>query len=254
MSDKHHFHLNAAVNFLVGNLPLDDTDPNYLKVALKQLNLIADEFEELEEGVRTLNIKEVRDGLGDVVVTVDGLYYRLGIRPLMPLQGNFDDGAELSYPLNNIRTALKELRELFEPDNNMPYCWDITSQEWRDEVTDKIHVMMTACYLLAARCQIDLQQDQEAIYASNMSKFDTDKDVAYKGVLKYLALGVRTALFPNSIEDTTYLVIKSIEDQVGSDGKKYPAGKFLKSVLFQEPEFAPLAPDARIIQIFARSA
>ncbi|BAU40025.1 hypothetical protein [Ralstonia phage RSP15] len=103
-------------------------------------------------------------------------------------------------------------------------------KELRDGTSDVIVVAVGLAY----RSGIPLESDLHEVYVSNMTK--TVKDVQeYKETLKkYLDIGVH--IYPEG--DYPRLVVKSLQDQTGTDGKFYPKGKILKSVAFKEPVLA----------------
>lgn len=267
MTLSHHFMLNSSVNFLVGNTPIRLEDyanfeayyEAFKAVGEKQIKLIRDEFEELRDrGFEARNVKEVRDGLGDVIVTLDGLLYRLNIpytnvfAPALPvLDAHVRNGIERSgispfhfqHRLRVISGALGDLlgRVVNFQSGNL--------HAFRQRCAEPAELIYLQVYALAYELGVDLADDQEEIFYSNMSKFDTDLETAEKGLVKYSNMGVAAALFPKEVEGITYHVIKSTEDRV-IGGRPFPAGKFLKSVNFKEPNLSPLRNGALLGKLF----
>jgi hypothetical protein len=242
---RNHFELNSHINTIVGNLPVDVNDVTaMLEIVRRQRNLIHDEFDELNAGVKERNISEVRDGIADVIVTVDGMYFRVGLH--YPNVGSwFDASMSIEDCLQAIEIDLTLIEEMLAVGvgNSVGY--------FKHRLKVYCDSILSSCHHISIHYGVNLLADQMAVYASNMTKFDTDIEVARRGVAKYEALGVRTDIFPNTINGLTYYVIKCTADSVGTDGKKYGAGKFLKSVYFKEPVLEPLPADAPIFELLA---
>ncbi len=242
-----HLQLNQMVNNLVGNKPIRLTIEReaWFKAGYRQLDLILDEAKELRDGVNADDLQEIRDGVGDVIVTLDGLIHRLGLpEPDFELLTH-------RHLARLDRSAPSLVEEIFEHLELMVNTMrEVESEEDLKKTVLKVALFGAAisiydcCYAIARLYGFDLHADQVAIYESNMSKFDTDKAVALTGIEKYARLGVVVSIHPNVVEvdgeQVTYYVLKSDHDQIGSDNKSYPAGKFLKSVNFKDPVFAPL--------------
>lgn len=246
---RHHFELNSLINTIVGNLPLGEDDiPAMMQVISRQRDLIDDEFEELRAGVNTRNVTEVRDGVADVIVTVDGMYFRLGLEyPRLEIgRDRVHSPAECLRAMEVDLSMIKQMLAAGLDSNTVGY--------FKHRLKVYCDSILWACYDLSEAYGICIQRDQEAVFASNMSKFDTDIEVGRRGVEKYAALGVKTDLFPNEIDGLTYWVIKCTETCVGNDGKKYGVGKFLKSVYFKEPVLEPLPANAPIFELFEIAA
>lgn len=233
MSNARHYALNRHVNSVVGNDPIDLMDRDALVQTLgRQTKLIRDEFQELvEDGINGASAQQIRDGLADIIVTVDGMYHRLSLEyPRTHLWG-YDD-INWQEQILTINSCLLSLE--------MPGA-DYLTEAPVSQVQNTIKVLcdgiLYGVYALAAIWDVDLEEDQEAVYNSNMSKFDLDELTAADGIAKYAALEVKTELFPKELDGLTYYVIKCVVDSTGTDGKAYRVGKFLKSVLFEEPIF-----------------
>jgi Domain of unknown function (DUF4406) len=257
----HHFKLNSHFNQVGGNLTLTNlimalnnpkfNESEYLDhfytIALRQAGLIAEEFQELLDGHKHLNITEVRDGLGDTIVTVDGLFYRLELKypdTSKWIDRRADAAVALDFAKHSIESLLAAANDK-----------DALSVEDTRTMFETLGMgILLSMYQLAQKYGIDLQTDQEAIYLSNMSKFDTDEEVAIAGVVKYAELGVKAELVPSTFDGVTYYVIRCTESTVGSNGKTFKIGKILKSVKFQEPQLTTLSNDSPILAIFSSEA
>ena len=238
-----HLALNKHVNTVVGNHPIDPTTQRaeWCAAGKRQIDLILDEAKELRDGIELSKQgeqhhakarQEIRDGVADVIVTLDGLVHRLSLNlpDLTIVIENHDrapvDKYEYEWLLNHLQVLEQMLAEL---------CADSEKTIDFDALYSHLFDAYEATYDLARAWDININADQVAVYESNMSKFDLDKATAMTGVLKYAELGVKTDLFPNDIDGQTYYVIKCVEDCVDSKGKTHRAGKFLKSVNFREP-------------------
>lgn len=240
---KHHSELNAHINTIVGNNLIDTSDfAATIEVLRRQHDLINSEYEEMVAGVAANDVNEIRDGLGDVIVTVDGMYHRLGLE--YPRYDLWDkSGYTIDELIVMIGADLEILREFTQAAD-----YGNSKGFFLHKVKTQCDAILWAVYMLGKLWGVDLQADQEAIYASNMSKFDTDIEVARKGIEKYAALAVDTAVVPNEINGLTYHVIKCVATSVGTDGKKYSIGKFLKSIYFKEPVLVPLPAGAPLYE------
>lgn len=269
--NSHHLLLNSTVNNLVGNEPVELADfanfeayeEQFKLVARKQLKLIRDEFEELRDrGFAAKDIKEVRDGLGDVIVTMDGLLYRLGIpyanvfAPALPVldpetRTMLETSGVVPFRIQSrLRTIERALGTLMERTQS-EIAGNVAA--FKAHIGETAEIVYLQVYALAYELGVDLAADQRAIFISNMTKFDTDTEVAAQGLRKYENMGVAAALFPKNVEGVVYYVIKSTEDRVIGD-RPFPAGKFLKSVLFKEPDLEPLRDGALLGKMFVTAA
>jgi predicted peroxiredoxin len=251
----HHFELNALFNQVGGNYKLseliakeaaadDTTEEKIFYVLLQhQVELISEEFQELIDGHTEKSADLIRDGLGDVIVTVDGLFHRLELKyPDTSKWGQLHSDA--IQAINAASQSLEAIRLL------------AMDHEGVDVKTAAVMLtqlgmgILLSMYQVAEKYGIDLHADQQAIVASNMSKFDTNEDVAIEGVAKYAQLNIKTEIVPSVIDGVTYYVIRCAEDTVDANGKKFFAGKILKSVNFREPTLVPLAVDAPLRTLF----
>jgi hypothetical protein len=104
------------------------------------------------------------------------------------------------------------------------------------EVRDAICDILVFTLGLAHMAGLPVEEDMEAVDASNRTKFCRNNDELGQTAAKYRDLGVEVYVegsFPS-------MRVKSLKDQVGLDGKNYPANKMLKSVAFVEPMLKPL--------------
>lgn len=234
-----HFALNARVNNAAGNtIAKDEKGARF--VFTKQLPLIVSEFRELLKGIRERNVKEVRDGVADVIVTAEGMLHRFGLGGYGAAIPHFDGDLSVVKASTILKDSAEILTLLQSPAyDNVQFgaLLEVGEEEWRishEHIQPYIRLVANM-YALSGVLHLPLFDDQWAVYESNMSKFDTDLETAKQGIAKYEAAGIAVRLQENDVEGTTYFVIKSAKDQIVG-GKDYPEGKFLKSVLFFEPK------------------
>lgn len=68
----------SRMNEIFGNRKGDPNNPDW-NAAIKQINLIREEFIELEDGVNCRDLTEIRDAIADILVVTYGLAHVLGI-------------------------------------------------------------------------------------------------------------------------------------------------------------------------------
>lgn len=248
-----HYALNVLINTIVGNHTLRTrNDSTALQVASAQCKLIQDELDELKEGIATKNIMEVRDGLGDVLVTVDGLIHRLGLKHWeIPNDLTGVTAAVLvNTPEDLLGLLTDHLHSMLQisATADTEYC---LNELHHQGFALRCHEMVMACYKLADIFGIDILADQKAIFDSNLSKFDTDLKVAAQGVTKYADLGIAAGIYPNEVGGITYYVLKCMQTATTTTGKLQRLGKFMKSIHFKEPVLTPLADTAPIFEMLA---
>lgn len=111
------------------------------------------------------------------------------------------------------------------------------------ELRDGIQDLLFTVYGLAWRAGFDADVDFAEVVRSNLTKFDANEEDALRTQEKYQAIGVKTYCQKVTAENgRVFYVTKSAVDQIGQDGKSYPAGKYLKSIHFEEPRYDPLDP------------
>lgn len=259
-----HQELNSRVNSLVGNTP---TAHSLLRIIVSQSRIVKQETGELMDGIKDKNVTEIRDGLADVIVTTDGMYHRLdavaNAPDIIKIEQTVKDILQ-GYPSAQSRAALVNVSVggLADAYNVLSAAGSLTpentpegselEQAWKRDVLHACDSLRRNAYLLSALFGVDIAKDQYAVYQSNMSKFDTVRSMAEQAVVRYRdTVGIEVEIFPNTVDGVEYFVLKSAVDQTGTDGKDYPKGKFLKSDLFREPQFAPLPEDAPIHALLA---
>lgn len=148
---------------------------------------------------------------------------------------SMSDADQLRVQLAMIKEEFDELSEALE------LC--ILSQgNYHRDVRDGIADVLVTTYELAHRLGIDADADLAAVQARNMSKFvratpGRDGEIEVWPVI----MEVTSRLGIDCVAAETapgIWAITSKRDQVGSDGKSYPAGKLLKPSTYHEPEFA----------------
>ena len=250
---EYHLAMNKQVNAVPGNYSVLNT-PEFLGIAKQQMDIIHEEVMEAhtefsrfeKDGFSQEMYKLLRDGLGDTIVTYYGLFARLCLEFNIP-SIDFD-----SITIDDVTSASREERLEFAsllfrtqllPSHSLTMDLVRTAQHTGDLDLPLIQRLAESIVLLTDRISrivgVDVIADQEAIFASNMSKFDTDPIIAEQGLQKYLDNGVKAAVYPNEVDGVEYHVIKVAEDctvVINGKSKNFVKGKFLKSILFAEPK------------------
>lgn len=96
----------------------------------------------------------------------------------------------------------------------------------------------------AHRAGIDLLADFSAVVQSNLTKIDRNAVDALRTMDKYRQMGVDTVYREVVADDRSYWITLTAgeDEQVDVKGKRYPPGKWLKSVHFEDVNFQEL-PD-----------
>lgn len=141
--------------------------------------------------------------------------------------------SELEEQYRIIDGEYQELREAL--DNRDPTLL-------RDAVGDLMYTLIGLIY----RANIPAAMDYEQIVRSNLTKFDLSVEEAQLTAEKYRALGITTYCQPVRLTTdarpaTLYYVTFVDGTQQGSDGKTYPANKWLKSTRFVDINLPPLS-------------
>lgn len=124
---------------------------------------------------------------------------------------------------------------------------DAVEQRDTKELRDGVGDLLYTVFGMAYRAGIPMTQDFEQVVRSNLTKFDVNAVEAEKTQEKYAAIGVTTYCQPvryssDERPGAVYYVTFVDGDQVGTDGKKYPNHKWLKSTRFVDISLQPLAP------------
>lgn len=101
------------------------------------------------------------------------------------------------------------------------------------EIRDAIADVLVTTYGMAHILGIDADKDMAAVQASNLSKLCKTEDEVQQ-TLNFYRNEKGLEVYTGGELPEAY--IKSAEDQTGSDGKFYPAHKFLKSINWHEPK------------------
>lgn len=234
-----HYSLNSQINAIAGNDPINvaDTD-RWLAACRSQMNFIKEEIDETVRAMEENDRIALRDGIADSIVTLDGLYYRLGLQ--YPDQTWLEDEVIRSSALTDagmgsaLSVAFKALQNASHTVSDRLESGDADALDW---ITLTARNLMGCLYCIAYLSEIPLQADQHAVYVSNLSKFDTDYAEAVEGLVRYMEQGVCATLVRSVVGGERYFIIRVLEDSTSTRGKYFPAGKFLKSKNFQEPVF-----------------
>lgn len=248
-----HFILNKKINAIAGNNPVTDVNDMQAaaKIILAQQPLITSEYEEFVKGLRENNIDLIRDGLADIIVTCDGMLSRLGVTMY-----DYDIGNDYIALIKKYNIPLEDIGQRFLKNiaasvrrigvDAKYVAAGKLNNHLRNNIIHNAIAAIRDVTRFSVVANIDVMADQTAVFVSNLSKFDTNIEVAKQGVEKYKNLGVSTAIESVTHDGGTYYVIKSDSDQI-VNGKDYPKGKFLKSVLFQEPVWKPIANNKQLV-------
>lgn len=245
---ENHFALNKHVNTVVGNLPVIGGSEE-LEILKQQFDIVDEEVSETLSAAdedESENLKDLRDGLGDVLVTYDGMLVRLGLKPVDFVCDT--DVRVTGTALERRTDQTLQSRIHFSIGRTHALVREVVINAQRNGTYNREHLRFLIASILAATEEaIALagaitMDDQFQIFLSNMSKFDTDRATAEQGVAKYTKMGVKTRIEETEVAGTRYFVIKVAEfAEIGN--KKFVPGKFLKGVNFFEPVFGPLVQD-----------
>lgn len=250
LAPPNHFRLNSVINAIAGNLPvsIEKAYADWVTTGQHQVQLIQEELDELVQAIKADDRRGIRDGLADSLVTLDGLFYRLELG--YPSLALIHDEASklfatgpLAHFLNAAQQSLSALKDYFDSAPG-----SVTAVEarhtWLQSIDHDSVRLLLVLYVVASMLSVDIPRDQLAVYESNLSKFDTDYETACKGLQKYWDQGVKVTLvlsygdIQGAGHQLRYYVIKVLEGGLDRNGKMQPAGKFLKSIHFKEPQFA----------------
>lgn len=245
-----NFHATAQINAMVGNI----AHPQGYQGHLAQHDLILSEW---KEGMGNLHkLKDdsdaLRDDVQDILFTTYGLAHRLGMEWERDVklggegESNYEwvrDQALDTETTEKQMDVIGGILEELEAQINFNHAKVIDGTDY-DTVT-LIHSLLVRTYSLGHNLGYPVDEDFREVVRSNMSKFDHTLDDAQATREKYKELGVEVVTIPvqhtrpDGVEVTLY-VTKSAFNQVGKDGKDYPANKWLKSIHFREPQYRPL--------------
>lgn len=133
----------------------------------------------------------------------------------------------------------------------------IMEEEWNElkrgiekgnaaEVRDGAADLLFTLIGFAHRTGIDLLADFAEVVKSNFTKVDHSSHHAMLTRVKYLKLGVNTVNRIVDMSGRTYWVTLTEGEQTDINAKHYPAGKWLKSVNFEDVNFRDLPEGCRL--------
>lgn len=224
-----HFSQVTAINRLAGNyiVPTEET------VLHQTRKIILPEVRELIAGITTQDEHETRDGIGDVLFTAAGLYARCGMAWPSQFTPHLQDFSAFTVR-RNVLDMLSGCEAI---------CFDtelLGYEQAARTIPAALNFIVKDALVLGQMYGYPVLDDLQAVIDSNFSKFDKTEDDALMTRAKYAQLGVQTAYHPATYEGTKLYVTKVTADEIGRDGKEYPAGKWVKSVNFREPQFSSL--------------
>lgn len=199
---------------------------------------------------------ELRDGLSDCLTTSIGSIWRAGVdtqyyftQSINEIRGGFAQVVSTERNLltvefegyrDEIDTLVKDIATSLKTKNytNEQFCQDL----------DKL---INALIHISVFIGVDPVDDLYAVTVSNVSKLCYGQTSLENTYEKYDSIGVK--LFHTEVERDVFAVY-SLGDQVDHNGKKYEANKFLKSVEFMDPVFAPMVKHSPIEAAHAAAA
>lgn len=104
-----------------------------------------------------------------------------------------------------------------------------------------VSVLITECYITSIGAHVNLDYDTKLACDAMVSRLCVDEQSVIDTIEKYKAIGVDVVARPSKVIVGSMAMIVE-EDATGTDGDFYPAGKFVKSVGFNEPVY-PARPD-----------
>ncbi len=212
----------------------------------RQVAIIKAEIDEVKEGIFRYDYEEIRDGCLDVIKTLMGMMILTDITPSFCEPPRFVS----EYSVANKTTAWKLIKETEEKVSKMYESWKNPQQVLRNGVVvlvgvDTLSNLCESClgniYRICEFYGIDVLGDYKKMHEGLMSRFDTSEHNAAATVKHYLDTynaklytvpvvlnGVRT-LYVNKLKESTVLK---------PGGSLEPENKTMKSVFFNEPNYA----------------
>jgi hypothetical protein len=232
-----HYDLNVAINMIAGNLPAIGTWQLLLNASRRQLNIIRQEQDETrDDGIAANNHREIRDGIGDMIVTYDGLIHYLSSYVSHPGEVVHLEQVPTVVAVSQAMGDLDQLFDALTMTLDAEFCDSLAAHD--TDAKNLLQTLLNRVYqniaVLATYYAVPVAEDQIAIYESNLSKFDTTQAEAEASAQRYTDMGIDVVIVPTQYQGTDYFIVKSAQDQT-VDGKKYAGGKFLKANKFFEP-------------------
>lgn len=217
----------ALTNNTFGNFPMKEIDWGRLT---NQFALVKEEYEELVNAYNQNDLKEIRDGICDVLVTVYGLLHISNADPKIV--------AGHTKFLNNHFIVQTKAAWLWDMSESMSLIEkDIVDFDWNNNFVEWLVYLIDETEGLAKEFKFDIEEDMYQVLVSNLSKVSKTQGDAFVTQTYYReTVGIETRLE----ECSTFpgWIIKVKGSQTGKDGKFYPDGKFLKCrINFKPPQF-----------------
>lgn len=268
----HHEDMVVFINQAFGKNPAV-TDEQQVAIAKSQIGIIVSEYNEISEAIELKDTDKLRDALADLKVTLFGYPFlvtgkKITDRVVTGLSEKFAvdqnttllDIAAMSALNPRVHTETKrgERRRLIQ-DLQTEDDWDsfqitidrsLASEmaalqrnsrkgKYEEAVNAVINLVMT-CYRIEVSFGIPTDSDFEEVCRKLLTRLCSSEEVAISTVKKYSdEYGIETYITGSPFIPGMFAV-RSLEDQVGTDGENYPAEKFLKSIEFGEPVFKTL--------------
>lgn len=203
------------------------------KLVNMRLSLIAEEFKEFCDGVKTSDLVEVLDALSDILYVVHGMGIVFGI------DLGRTDGED--YDTNTPNLKLFDNTELV---NNRQSMLNAAIVELRTACTDKNFNLVEKClinllcvtYETAKLFNLPIDRSFRLVHDNNMSKLCKTELEAIDSVAHYATLKDFDGIIVNyrkSSEGDYYVMFNDTPGHTQN-------GKILKSCKWREPDFSPL--------------
>lgn len=252
-----NFESVGQFNLIFGHPKHDTLQENVLedtKLIQLRLNLISEEISELCESVRTRDMIETIDALGDILYVIYGMGQVTGIN----LDKEFHEQYKHLLPNSNERTNFEIVKEIMQDFTSMPQRIDsnifendprrvddccetiygefenlkAASREDLTRVKLSLINLLFGVYKMGYCLGIDLNVAFRIVHESNMSKLCRNEEEAKDSIKHYSTLSGFESTpvgYRRSTEDPDYFVIYNIE-----------TGKILKSKYFRTPDFSSM--------------
>lgn len=227
---------NYRFNILGGHTVQSDVE-EMVRAGIHQLQLLQEELDETFQAYADNDDKLLRDGLSDIGVVTDGLFYRLGVHyPSQaelntPVYGTFGRD-QIGNLIGSIQSDVDWLRGMFTL--GAPA---LSTDQIRNDVRSFggaiLHSLREIYHNLPG---VDYEADQLAVWNSNVSKYPRTVEHASQEMQLWSDKGVETYLLDTTVGGEVYYSLRLRHNTV-INGKTVPAGKIIKPSTFREPVF-----------------
>lgn len=198
-----------------------------------QVLCIEEEIDELADAFRDSDINLVRDAICDILVFAFGVGHLGGFNAFDGVAGDVDFELEEGGYIRRLRRCYNSMLSTVEAMEQAPEPGFDYSDVFF--LTAHTHALVNTALEAALYFGLNLVDDMNSVYESNMTKFCRDLGEIERTIAKYRDIGV--TVVPTGEFPRAYVVADREQEDI--NGKTYPAGKFLKGVGFSEPAFKP---------------